>query len=309
MVGLQAWHKNKQLFCCIYCLAYILMPHNMIILYFVYLTSMPQIGLNFLHSTSVLSFCIDVVLALSITSATTGSDRAHPEIENGSSVQSPQQYGPVRQTWWRHQMETFSALLAIVRFTGPRWIPRTQKPSTRSFDVFFDLRLNKRLGKQSWGWWFETVPRPLWRHGNENYNTLIMDTRYLTLNELCVQIWVTPYHAILLYIALNLFYVVAFIQSSLVHVKLNLSHLRIKQFLRCVKWGSVSMPIPLRCWMNSIPYIEGKHFQPKKLIRMNCYWHLKHTFQQQQIFRACFKTWWYFAIPFMVWGKTKHHYP
>ena len=30
----------------------------------------------------------------------------------------------------------------------------TQRPVTRSFDVFFDLRLNKRLSKQSWGWWF-----------------------------------------------------------------------------------------------------------------------------------------------------------
>ena len=30
----------------------------------------------------------------------------------------------------------------------------------------FDLRLNKRLSKQSWGWWFETLPRPLWRHSN-----------------------------------------------------------------------------------------------------------------------------------------------
>ena len=28
-------------------------------------------------------------------------------------------------------------------FTGPRWIPRTQRPVTRSFDVCFDLRLNK----------------------------------------------------------------------------------------------------------------------------------------------------------------------
>ena len=47
-----------------------------------------------------------------------------------------------------------------------------QRPVTWSFDVFFDLRLNKRLGKQSWGWWFETPSRPLWRHwrlsdGNE----------------------------------------------------------------------------------------------------------------------------------------------
>ena len=38
---------------------------------------------------------------------------------------------------------------------------------TRSFDVFFDLRLNKRLSKQSWGWWFETLSCPLWRHYNE----------------------------------------------------------------------------------------------------------------------------------------------
>ena len=37
---------------------------------------------------------------------------------------------------------------------------------TRSFDVCFDLRLNKRLSKQSWGWWFETLSRPLWRHCN-----------------------------------------------------------------------------------------------------------------------------------------------
>ena len=41
-----------------------------------------------------------------------------------------------------------------------------QRPVTRSFDVFFDLRPNKRLSKQSWGWWFETPSRPLWRHRN-----------------------------------------------------------------------------------------------------------------------------------------------
>ena len=48
---------------------------------------------------------------------------------------------------------------------GPRWTPRT-KALTRSFDVFFDLRLNERLRKHSWGWWFDTLPRPLWRHSN-----------------------------------------------------------------------------------------------------------------------------------------------
>ena len=52
-------------------------------------------------------------------------------------------------SWWRRQMETFSALLALSEgnpsFTGG--FP-SQRPATGSFDVFFDLRLNKRLSKQ-----------------------------------------------------------------------------------------------------------------------------------------------------------------
>ena len=40
-------------------------------------------------------------------------------------------------------------------FIGPGEF-HTQRPVTRSFDVYFDLRPNKRLSKQSWGWWFET---------------------------------------------------------------------------------------------------------------------------------------------------------
>ena len=40
-------------------------------------------------------------------------------------------------------------------FTGPSEFP-AQRPVTRSFHVFFDLSLIKRLSKQSWGWWFET---------------------------------------------------------------------------------------------------------------------------------------------------------
>ena len=71
-------------------------------------------------------------------------------------------------SWWRHQMETFSTLLAIC--AGNSSVPGdflAQRPVTRSFDVFFDLRLIKRLSKQSWGWWFETLSRPLWRHSND----------------------------------------------------------------------------------------------------------------------------------------------
>ena len=42
----------------------------------------------------------------------------------------------------------------------------TQRPVTRSFGVIFDLCLNKRMSKQSWGWLFETPLCPLWHHRN-----------------------------------------------------------------------------------------------------------------------------------------------
>ena len=69
--------------------------------------------------------------------------------------------------WWRHQMETLSASLAICagKSTVTGEFP-AQRPVMRIFDVFFDLRMNKRLSKRSWGWWFETPSHPLWRHCN-----------------------------------------------------------------------------------------------------------------------------------------------
>ena len=70
-------------------------------------------------------------------------------------------------TWCRHQMETFSALLVICAGNSP--VPGeflAQRPVTRSFDVSFDLRMNKRLNNQSWGWWFGTPSWSLWRQCN-----------------------------------------------------------------------------------------------------------------------------------------------
>ena len=73
-------------------------------------------------------------------------------MENGSDIEflctSSRQLG-AWTSWWRHQMETFSALLAFCAGNSPG--PgefQAQRPVTRSFDVTFDLRLNKRLSKQ-----------------------------------------------------------------------------------------------------------------------------------------------------------------
>ena len=67
-------------------------------------------------------------------------------------------------------------------FTGPRWIPH-KKACDAELWCFIYLCLNKRLSKQSWGWWFETLSCPLWRYCNDVFG-----------GEFCVQnvlLWCT----------------------------------------------------------------------------------------------------------------------
>ena len=84
----------------------------------------------------------------------------------------------ITRTWWRHQMETFSALLALCMGNSPVTgeFPE-QRLVTRSFDFFI-------LSKQSWCWWFETPSRSLWRHCNE----------YTLIRQLFYHIW--GYHIV-----------------------------------------------------------------------------------------------------------------
>ena len=76
-------------------------------------------------------------------------------------------------SWWRHQMEAFFALLAFCAVNSPVTgeFP-AQRPVTRSFNVFFDLRLNQQMRKQWRGLWFETTSRSLWCHFNDNNSVI-----------------------------------------------------------------------------------------------------------------------------------------
>ena len=69
-------------------------------------------------------------------------------------------------------MTSFSSSLALCAGNSPvtGGFP-SQRPVTQSFDVFFDLHLNKQLSKQSKRWWFETLKRSLWRHCNVEAST------------------------------------------------------------------------------------------------------------------------------------------
>ena len=96
-----------------------------------------------------------------------------------SSPKDPNQYKEVSSSKWYYTEVRFHPMMTssngtIFRvtghfcgeYTGHQWIPHTQRLVTRSFDVFFDLHINKRLITRWWGCWFETLSCSLWRHCN-----------------------------------------------------------------------------------------------------------------------------------------------
>ena len=85
-------------------------------------------------------------------------------------------------TQWKHFPRYWPFVQGIHRWPGE--FP-AQRPVTRSFDVFFDLRLNKRLSKQSWGRWFETPSRSLWRHCNVSQNLIVTEKAMGTFHNEC----------------------------------------------------------------------------------------------------------------------------
>ena len=119
--------------------------------------------------------------------------------------------------WWRHKMETFSALLAICA-------GNSQRPVTRSFDVFFDLCPNKPLSKQAWGWRFETLSFSLWRHCNV----------CITLQH--IRMW--SEYSMLAWFWLNIFYILLCITTTQTKIQQSLN----KIILCYVLWCSKSFP-------------------------------------------------------------------
>ena len=86
-------------------------------------------------------------------------------------------------------MEIFSALLPIGVGNSPvtgEFPAHKQRPVTQSFGVFFDLLLNKRLNKQSWGWWFETPSHSLWHHYN-GQSTLVEEMSHWCFRTISVK--------------------------------------------------------------------------------------------------------------------------
>ena len=80
--------------------------------------------------------------------------------------------------WWRHQMETFSALLAICSGNSPVTgeFP-AQRPVTRSFRVFCDLRRINR--------WVNTREAGDLRRYRAHYDVIVMTQQTCIWSSLC----------------------------------------------------------------------------------------------------------------------------
>ena len=90
---------------------------------------------------------------------------------------------PISQFMMTSSNLTFSASLALcVGYTPVTGEFPSQRAVTRSFDFFY-LGLNKRLSKQSWGWWFETPSCSLWRHCNVVADFTLSSTRNYSLQS------------------------------------------------------------------------------------------------------------------------------
>ena len=81
-------------------------------------------------------------------------------------------YQPI--TWWRHQMETFSALLALFETNTPVTVEfLSQRPVTRSFDVVFSLCLIWTNG------WVNNHEAGDLRHYRAHYDGTVMSKDHL----------------------------------------------------------------------------------------------------------------------------------
>ena len=110
------------------------------------------------------------------------------EINHFAAVNGLSPWSAIDHAWWLHQIETFSALLAICAGNSSviGEFP-AQRPVVRSFDVSFDLLPNKWVSKQWWGWWFETPSCLLWRQCNGLETMLVLNS--INVDKIQNEIW------------------------------------------------------------------------------------------------------------------------
>ena len=119
----------------------------------------------------------------------------------------------------------------------------SQRPVTRSFDVFFDLRLNKRLSKQSWGWWFEMPLRSLW--------CIVMK---ITIDTYTCLTTVTPMMLSCGWVGVGLTCIAWIISTS--KKCCIIFHMRLSQLWCHHQWCTISCDIITRTWTDKVRHYD-----------------------------------------------------
>ena len=105
-------------------------------------------------------------------------------------------------------MEIFSTLLAFGRWIH-RWPVNSPHKGQWHWALMFslDLRLNKRLSKQSRGWWFETPWLSIWRHCNHLERRPRRSTNHQGVVDVTLdEIWPVPFITWLNVFVSNVYY-------------------------------------------------------------------------------------------------------
>ena len=114
----------------------------------------------------------------------------------------------LEESWWLHQMELLSALLALSVGNSPVTVEFiSQRPVRRGIDIFFELLLKKkRLRKQLRSRWFKTPSRSQWRHCNvstsicQTFTTIHVVKRFVLI---CAYLLVNDIHPTFKYVQVH----------------------------------------------------------------------------------------------------------
>ena len=86
----------------------------------------------------------------------------------------------MQETWWRNNVETISALLALCDGNLPLTVDSPHEgPVIRSYYIVINFILSKLLTEQSSGWWFEAQ----WRSWDDATTMSLLPT--LQISDLC----------------------------------------------------------------------------------------------------------------------------
>ena len=153
-------------------------------------------------------------------------------------------------------MKTFFMLLARSSVNSPhkgQW--------RRALMFSFDLRLNKRLSKQSWGWWFDTSSRQSRRHYIVNLmtpwhgNTFPITVHFEDTSHRCTSLINAKRSCFFVFVCMNA------ILNKLFRCRWVWDPLAFMWCIAVMKWSHIKWPLQNKIWYRYADHVWGHRDQ------------------------------------------------